>query len=777
MENAPGSLCDSPACPLKTGNATSRYSPCCGVRTKTIEFSPQVEAVNENEFYLVPLRGADEASRIRVRVLNGLGKERGVVPTPYGPALRLDLSSTKEGEVTEFEVETDDAPTRTDLWNPVSSRVRAMRVVTRLPRTVVVPVPAVALFANGREVVEIGLENRGNRTARLGPPQVPYGYESADPADAAGFEIPPGESRSFRVRHRGGGVAVLRLVNDKGEPATEIRLHPALSAGGKTPPGFVVSIDFGTSNTSVYCRETKTGDVAPVFLMGDGKVRRETLLYAPEDIPRHNWRAIDVQGIPEGLLTRNLKGLLRKGDAGAKERVRFYLGAMLRGGIETELAARNPGDARRVEFVFTVPVLDFTEEGPSPEHTAYREALLEAARGAGFEDPQRGWSVSTILEPDGGALDVIDATLGSRAFTDGDRLLVIDVGGGTTDVTFGRIRLSGGRPRLEETQNVSMLVKERQFGGERATEQLGLTWALSDANGLWPPESPDRYVKMADNQAGKVAALVNNLVEEWVAPALKAEAFKWNSLAESERNAEGRPPKSWPERFPFLFPKIRDAKHHLSDEGLRLGDRLYMAQPYQFGPNGGTDDSWAVPYDLLEEATRRSIQEIVDGVRDFLTVRGVPPQSVRQVATIGGSARLPGLLRQLTGLFAPASLIPLGDYVDVAVCRGASRIYQNPPPLLPVGFDLSIGGERQTLAAPGVSLARSKSRVQEVTATDRPVPVEIDMVTPDGDRIPFLRYDVSDYKGDVTVELTPTSLRLRLDPPTPSVNEVTVPLS
>jgi hypothetical protein len=730
------------------------FCPKCGSRARELNLPTEIDpaVADEDGIYRMPLKGADPTLEIAPEDPQKIVEFLGVEKSPFGFFLKLDMARVADGEAANILISSDDA-IRQDLWQPRPKRTRSIRLVHRVARTQVTAIPGVGVFLGENVECHFDLENRGFTIAKLGPPQIPTGYEIVDARDMAGFEIAPGDRRKIRVRRKlGAAPASIIFMSSAGVELASVRLVPIAAPPLRTPPGLVVSIDFGTSNTSVFCLETRTGIVEPIGLMGDGKERRETVLYAPGDVDPRYWQAFQ-EGVMAKDVLRDLKTLVRERTAGSTARLQFYLRAILQNGIAAYLEGRNPGDERTVEFVFTVPVLDGAE---GPDHIHYRETLLGCARAAGFEDSERGWKIRSMLEPDGGALEVVSIPEISKRMTDGERMLIMDVGGGTTDITLGRVRLTG-RPRLEDIENISVLANDNQFGGEMATYILGWRWAKADQEGLLPTGG-DRA------QIGNVNERVKtkNLVDYgWLSdPSRRAEAERWESFDEVERHPH---PDDWGSRFADLWTTIRSAKHQLSNDSAKWAEQLWKVTAFAFdSKKPGARMDWKVTPLLLDSALEKPIGDICSGVQEFLQVRGIPLSDIKHVAMIGGSARLQSL-REAVGKLFPNRLLPLGSYVDVAVCRGASRLYQAAPPILPIGFEFVVGSDIcLELVRPGASLAKVIRRIQPLESP-RGASVEASLrcILPDGSTLPYLSLRFNDgFSGEILGSVTSGSVTL-----------------
>ncbi|HSI74156.1 MAG TPA: hypothetical protein VK934_13345, partial [Fimbriimonas sp.] len=126
----------------------------------------------------------------------------------------------------------------------------------------------------------------------------------------------------------------------------------------------------------------------------------------------------------------------------------------------------------------------------------------------------------------------------------------------------------------------------------------------------------------------------------------------------------------------------------------------------------------------------------------------------------------------------PGRLLPVGPYVDVAVCRGATRMHQAPPPILPVGFNLLVAGKHTELIRPGAAVGKVVRRRRQLNApTEHAVEAVMECVLPDGDAVPFLSLKFRNgFNGEIAASISASTIRLSAEPASgsPTVYEVSL---
>ena len=698
---------------------------------------------------------------VRAEVLANAPIKTGAARSELGAgSIDVDVSQLPDRGYATIRLWSNDA-VRTDAnrWNPDAERSTDVRIRKETAKVKLASYPGVLVFSDSLSTQNLCLENRGNVVIHLQDLYPPSGFRFGDSQLIEGARIVPGQKVVVEVTRESGGESVLALTDTQGQTLTQVKLFTAPARGVHQPKDFVVGIDFGTSNTSVFCMETRSKNVEPVALAGDGKARRETALFAPRDHPEL-WQAISLEGAAKEDRIYNLKTLVRQdNDPFVDELLKFYFKQLLRRGITAYLAERNPDDERPVEFVFTIPVLD--GEG-NEQNIAYRERVLSAARAAGFESQDendtKDWTISTMLEPYAGALEVVCGGLFARTIADGHRILVVDSGGGTTDVTLGRVRLRAGVAELEEVRNYSGTVAGDQFGGERATYWLGMTWAASAPDG-------SRAALPDEVEAARVKQLIDR---GW----LDTSRFS-DRDATTKAGTDGTVGTTIDELTPHEEPthlraEMRNAKHMLSDAMNRAGFNDREVHPYEFraDPRGAGAETWAVGSSQLHRAVDPDAHAVTASIVEALRKEGISTRDVHHVFVIGGSARLPHLRQRLAEEFGETKLVPLGDYVDVAVCRGATRLHQVAPSTLPLGFSMTCGKDTVAISSPGSVIARSRriSRYLEVPPSNEEVTLRVNAFLESGS-FPFFELTIpAGFCGDYVSVISMSSLQISLEP-------------
>jgi hypothetical protein len=588
--------------------------------------------------------------------------------------------------------------------------------------------PAFILFSPAAKTKSVTLRNDGNVPIRIGAPYFETNsyFELASLELAAGFTIPVGGSVTVAVTALGRSASdTLVFPSDDGTPYATLRLFMPAGSRMQLKPGLVVAIDFGTSNTSIFVIQTHIENAQPVAIKlrlpnGTETDRWPTEIFAPAG-NRGSWRALSgLEQIGAGDKITNLKSLLRgdtvKSANGVSPELvlEFYLSQLLNELIKPHLRGIDPDGSLTTEFVFTVPVLDRAKpEGDASDslYQHYVDRLLAAARRAGFEDETRGWSIATVLEPDGGALDILRGNDTSRQFKDGDRLLVLDCGGGTTDITLATIGIENGLLYFRDQRNVSATTDGLQFGGTVTTWLIGKSWVFPDLNYPGPlrPGAPPPEVLATRREANQV--IVEPLIEGRYS--YRADSAGWKRFDQcDEPAADGTYPEPsqaeptcWMNRFEPLRLEFEKAKRKISNAITDQHPKLRFGNTADGDSDGFADQ---VPFDdgdritygpysweprtlrcHYDRAVDLPVEKLYGAILQFLADAGTSPAAIQHVALIGGSSRLSRFREKAYEVFSEDRIVQFGPYVDIAVCRGASRKYDTFVRTLPVGFRFS----------------------------------------------------------------------------------------
>lgn len=363
------------------------------------------------------------------------------------------------------------------------------------------------IFHDDVRTREIDVHNVGDTPLDINGIVCPPGYVCSTghavlkPGEKLAIEVsrepnaPADASAELSIRTSDNNEHKVRLYSEEPEQVREVAAA-------------IVGVDFGTTYTSVAFRECRHSDVLDddvIYLrpLGEENDRFPTrvwvgkskqLAFSAEATDRYK------DDPDEGYLFREVKTLLREpdavnihpeserqkaidfcrdwfGDAWQERLVTEYLSWLMRAVIEPELHRRFGGVDATVQYVFTIPVLDY-----ATDQTLYREQrekMERCVRGAGFPDKH----VEFHFEPVSAALGLLHPVRNAEnlprlgdaehPITNGARIAVFDSGGGTTDVVLAEAEVDGeGNIRLDVKSCLGVGSKAETFGGELVTTNI-----------------------------------------------------------------------------------------------------------------------------------------------------------------------------------------------------------------------------------------------------------------------------------------------------------------
>ena len=229
------------------------------------------------------------------------------------------------------------------------------------------------------------------------------------------------------------------------------------------PPAGTLGIDFGTSNSAMSWAAPH-GPSRLIPLEGDAVSMPTAVFFNTEDQRTHFGRDAVTQYLAgtEGRLMRSLKSLLgspliNESTEINHRPIRFLDIVALFLAELRERAAQTLGSAPE-RVVMGRPV-HFVDDDPERDAMA-QASLLEAAQTAGFRD------VSFQLEPIAAALDH------ERRLTRESMVLIVDIGGGTSDFTV--VRLGPQRMALADRSGDVLATTGVHIGGTDFDHRLSL---------------------------------------------------------------------------------------------------------------------------------------------------------------------------------------------------------------------------------------------------------------------------------------------------------------
>lgn len=276
---------------------------------------------------------------------------------------------------------------------------------------------------------------------------------------------------------------------------------------------WVVAIDFGTNKSAVMVLEQKRRGAEPQPVTWEKQVGQAMWLPSAVELDKSTGEPIrygwDVPNTIQDNILRSLKMRLREDTDNAEgERVRACVVYFLRRLLE-RTASQFEGVFDSARVTFTLPVLDNGEQYEKQRQRTLQYAL-EAGRGYGLREDQ----IDFYKEPECAAVDFLHMM---QTGPNGDKLpqnqwlCVLDMGGGTTDVTFALLNvLTSGMPTFDEVHSLGY---ENMAGDHIDNEIYG--WIVErwkeNSRVKEPPEStPLPDIKMAKQVSlkGEPLALV-----------------------------------------------------------------------------------------------------------------------------------------------------------------------------------------------------------------------------------------------------------------------------
>jgi hypothetical chaperone protein len=395
----------------------------------------------------------------------------------------------------------------------------------------------------------------------------------------------------------------------------------------------VCGVDFGTSNSTVSI-PTDTG-AALIALEGDHVTLPSAVFWDAEGAPPQFGRAAIAAYVEgdDGRLMRGLKSALGSDLIHEKTRVGnraiafTQIVARFFGHLKTRLDAAQPGTTH---VVLGRPV-HFVDDDAAGDAAA--QGVLEAiAREAGFTD------VGFQFEPIAAALDYE-----SRVASE-ELVVIVDIGGGTTDFSVVRVSPAGAR-RADRSADI-LANHGLRLGGTDLDRLLSLDHIMPDlglgslVHGGKAPMPQHYYLDLASWHRINTmyAPSVTREIKELRQRATQPELLDRLVSVLDQRHGHA------------LAMAAEAAKIALSDTAqTRIASAALTGGRDRALSRTGFDDTVAQP-----------VQRLTAGLAEVLARAGVTPRDIGTVFMTGGSASLP-VLRGAVALCLPGTPIATGD--------------------------------------------------------------------------------------------------------------------
>lgn len=704
---------------------------------------------------IVPPDGAIRLATSHLRL-----KETGLVRLEMAPG---EPSQTRTALL---EISVDDERRGTDeagFWTPRRRRTFTVDVINNVARPAsIVAEPRVLLMAEGRTTRRFVVRNVGEVSPTITGVKSPIGWSVKEVSNSEGALLTAQAPRTYEIRKTsvaatGGEVQIL----GEGGALVSLALKiPEEAAFGEVRPRFIVGIDFGTSNTSIYVRDLELGDgthlVSPAETEMQWPERFPTAILCPtprEETWQYGPEAEKNYAPSAGhLIVYELKTLMRAAgepylalspEYSKANLLAWYLKSLREDIIAPYLRRQSAGMRHDVRYVFSIPVLD-----GGVQQAAQQSMLNRCAKDAGFDHP--GATIEYFEEPVCATLYLLQKQTelrshagegGALDFQDGDQVIVFDSGGGTTDVALSTIRWEDGRIQMEAPLTSGSHIENgqiRQFGGTVVTQELGLG-AHRAGQSIHP---------LALLQSNLGALLPDELT------AVFGDA-EFDSSEPFEAGAvEDWPPKSWHRRFPLLYRDMERAKITVAAAEEPLASEVVAAM-------GGLADV---------TITRKNVDDIFDHHMSPLLGQvdkdlGTPPR-LKYVFPVGGNSVAQRFISpHLRRKYRDRLVVLPPKEANLAVARGTVFTYNPTVEALPydVWIVMRSGVEQSSRIASFTSTGRTSvmgtSTGFELRGSQR-LPIEV-WCRWEGQDMKLSEFEVR--KSGVANERG--SVRVLLDPP------------
>ena len=375
----------------------------------------------------------------------------------------------------------------------------------RRPARLVVLTPVLLFHARGGTNCLLRLTNTGDTPLPLILPSLPPGFVFGElymlPA-----ELFPGLELSLPINYLAGRMEAANhtIYFDLPFEQVSFSLVTEEEKVDGIRPDWIIALDFGTSNTSIVARSIPNSslpaDAGECFpLTGPDKEKRfpSTMLYdsrektwvfgadaEKETGSGHNFFLIDDRNSLKMNLGSSGEPYLNwdqlkmypaaRGEFTIASLLQTYL-RYLRDTVIVPFLRKQP-DAH-VQYVLSLPVLD----GNSGEAFQRQRARMLESFSRVFDVAQD--QIITELEPNcaanylliGQGYQFLRDLIGrsETLFMGGDRFIVVDSGGGTTDIAYGEFeetQIGGGHLQFRILRNLGLGEKQETFGGRKVSD-------------------------------------------------------------------------------------------------------------------------------------------------------------------------------------------------------------------------------------------------------------------------------------------------------------------
>ena len=378
----------------------------------------------------------------------------------------------------------------------------------RSPARLEILTPALLFHARDGRAALLRIRNAGDEDLPLDLPLLPSGFVFGT-SQMLPSVLGPGQPLSLTVFFRGEALRASRqdVIFDTPSGFSSVQFITEREQAGGVRPDWIIAIDFGTSNTSVVVRSiprnglpAEDGECYALGANGGDRFPSAMLYNARERTWTFGKDAEDKSALsdPEHFLIDDRNSLKMKLSESGEPyfldewvqkrpvvRGEMTIAALLRTYLhhlkDTLIAPflNQQQDDIHAQYVLSLPVLD----NVSGERYERQRARMLAAFSQVFDTPEA--QILTELEPNcaanhlliGQGYAYLEKLIGRTTglFNAGERFVVVDSGGGTTDIAYGEFEensLGGGRLQFRVVRNLGLDEERKPFGGREVSDFL-----------------------------------------------------------------------------------------------------------------------------------------------------------------------------------------------------------------------------------------------------------------------------------------------------------------
>ncbi len=438
---------------------------------------------------------------------------------------------------------------------------------------------------------------------------------------------------------------------------------------------YVVAVDFGTTKSAVMVHDQWYVGAEPEPILWPKPKEKKDEWYVPSEVHLVNgkpsgfgWEAGD-----SGDMVRSVKTQLLEGSEFAKQCVTYLLERI----FDRVAEVKGSQLLSNAQIVMSLPVLD---DGERAE--AQRQMTVECALEAGQKYGLRFEQMVTYSEPECALVDILHTLKKSQQSkegasipmpSDGDWLCVVDIGGGTTDISLTQFGVSeSGRPELRHL---------KVAGFSRAGDFI------------------DQELFLHCLQAWSKKKRLVGPYPEGFNPEMQSELLELKGEPQHQQRSK-------------VFNDVRRGKEYIYDH---TPERPYDLDNFGIKLNRLKLD----PAQLNDEVIRPAVKALFAGqpsihersFREHLEEWKIPIHEIRYLFLTGGTSRLPSVLEVLRSDYLTSPELrslpnpePRKNVVRGAALRPSLRL----PNMLPLEVTLRFGEDSKTLrkgCVPGVDIS------------------------------------------------------------------------